>query len=164
MGDQVFTTDAKAQDTRPEVPRLIYEGVASISTFSAVTGGYLGSVSIDLTKLNDIGNTNKAFSSSGTYKIEVFHSYPDTSEFDVFRPLPYQTYYNPASGVYDFTGQVRRWAWWQLVNQHVLVDNIFNSTLSINYFASTNAGTYKDDAGQTQYFIYKIWSVPMSRS
>lgn len=162
MADTQLSTDTKSQDTRPEVPRLLLEGQTTISSFSAVTGGYLGSRSIDITKINDIGNTNKVFADSGSYKVEVFHTITATSEFDLFRPVPYQTYYNPLTGVYDFTGQVRRWARFEVRNQHVLVGDIYASTLTIYYFASTNNNTDYDDAGNTQRFVYKIWSVPFT--
>lgn len=156
MADAYNSTDQKSQDTRPEVPRLLLEGSTTIEVadFAAVTGGYLGSISIDITDINDIGNTNKAFSDNATYKIEVFHYYPDTSEFAVFRPLPYTKFTDYS------TGQVDRWAFFEIINQHVLVDNIYASTLTIYYFADTNAGVQNDDAGEAQGFIYKIWSVP----
>lgn len=156
MAEAYQSTDRKSVDSRPESPRLLREGIASIGVadFGAVTGGYEGFVSVDITDVNDIGNTNKAFSDPGCYKIEVLHYFPNTSEFDQFRPLPYTKFSNYSTGVVD------RHAFWEVINQHVLVDDIYVSTLSISYFADTNAGSDNDDAGDRQYFLYKIWSSP----
>lgn len=154
MADIYQSTDRKSIDTRPESPRLLLEGIATIAVadFAAVTGGFQGSVNIDITEFNDIGNTNKVFSDPATYEVEVIHYYPSTSEFDIFRRIPYTFFSNYATGVVD------RQAYWQVTNQHVLVDNIYVSTLTITYFADTNSGVENDDAGDAQHFLYKIWS------
>lgn len=163
MPDPHVSSDRLSQDTRPETPRLLLEGRATIPTtsFSAVTGGFQGFVTVDITTINDIGNTNKgAFSDRATYRVEVFHIRISTSEFDIFSPVPFIDYYNPSSGVYDYTGQVRHYATFDVVNQHVLLGDVYNSTLTFTYFASHNDGTFTQGAGFSQTFLYKVWSVP----
>jgi len=156
MKDLYQTTDKLPSDTNPQTPRLLKEGYLTIpvADFSAVTGGYIGYASVDITDINDIGNTNKIFTFPATYKIEVYHYNPSTSEYDIFDPLPYTKFSNYSTGAVD------RYAFFQVINQHVLLDDIYVSTLTITYFADTNTGVENDDAGDAQHFLYKIWSTP----
>lgn len=154
MADELQSTDRLSEDTRPESPRLLAEGAARIEVadFSAITGGYQGSVNVDISDINEIGNNTKdAFAS---YKVEVWQGYEVINKYHIFRPLPYVSFTDHS------TGSVGRVATFSVSNDGTAGGGIFISYLNITYFANSNAGANGDDAGDDQLFFYKIWSVP----
>lgn len=156
MSLTAVTTDRRSGDTTPETPRLLIEGIATIDSFSAVTGGYEGFDSIDITQVNDIGNTNKNYPSPATYKIEAYHYYADGTEFDYFRPLPYIEFSNYS------TGAVARRITASIINQHTLIPELYLSTIEFAYFTDSISSGVKDSAFYNQYIAYKVFSVPFA--
>lgn len=149
MTDSYQTTDKLSQDTNPQTPRLLQEGVIDIpvADFSAVTGGYSGGGGVEITQLNDLGNRLKGFDPM-TLKIDVYHTEkitPGGQVDDYFRQVPYVVFNNLS------TGEVLKQASYEIHNIYVSADSISASYLTVTYFQSTLPG-------RIQSFSYKIYS------
>lgn len=148
MADQYQSTDKRSQDTRPEVPRLLLEGIYTFDTteLEAVTGGFSASTEIDITSINDLGNRNKGFDPQS---LEARVWYTRKLEFggqieDYMRPLPYVNFNNFS------TGEVAEQATYYIQNVYIVADDLWASYLILTWFVSsvtTNAS-----------FSYKIYS------
>lgn len=149
MADQYQTTDRLAENTNPQVARLLLEDnfVFDTTDYSAVTGGYLASEEIEITNLNDLGNRQKGFSPQ-TFYAEAMISYkltPGGQVDDYFWQFPYTIFVNRS------TGEVDSQAYYEFHNVWITGDETFASYLTFYHFEKTQPT-------RDRQISYKIYS------
>lgn len=127
MADQYQSTDKRSEDTRPEVPRLLLEGIVSfdVNDFQVASGGFDAQTSIDITQINDLGNRSKGFDPQ---TLDVRAWFFTTLTFggqvdDTYQPMPWFS-----SG---------RTATFSIQNVYVIADDLNTSNLVIYFFNTT---------------------------
>lgn len=149
MSDIYQTTDKRLQDTNPETPRLLLEGIVDIkvSDYYAYSGGYISIASLNISELNDLGNRLKGFPPK-TLELKVWKNNIISSGgdiFDYYYPLPYLDFVDMS------TGEVKESATAGILNQYIIGDDLSVSLMDITHYSKTLPG-------RTQSFSYKIYS------
>lgn len=143
------STDKRSEDTRPESPRLLLEGIIDIdpSEYYSHDGGYITIYSLNITELNDLGNRVKGYTPQSleikAWKTSVVS--PGGQINDYFYPLNF-TLFDDYS-----TGAVSEHAHLGITNQYIIGDGLHVSLFNITHWVDTLPG-------RVQSFSYKIYS------
>ena len=149
MADIYQKTDNRSEDTNPETPRLLAEGIIDIpiADYYSYSGGYITIYSLNISELNDLGNRVKGYTPQSldirAWKTSV--SSPGGQINDTFYPLNF-TRYSSFS-----TPTISEYALIDITNQYIIGHGLHVSLFDITHWNSTLPG-------RPQSFSYKIYS------
>lgn len=149
MADIYQKTDNRSEDTNPETPRLLAEGIIDIpiADYYSHQGGYITVYSLNISELNDLGNRLKGYEPQ-SLEIKVWKTTvqsPGGQINDIFYPLNFQIYSDYS------TSALSEHAYITITNQYIIGDGLHVSLFGITHWMSTLPS-------RPQSFSYKIYS------